>query len=593
VRWGLAPSFAGSGRIDLRRDALAGMTVWAVLVPESLAYATIAGLPPVVGLYAAIPALLLYPLLGTSRQLVVSPMSATAALSIGVVAAVSSNPDDIVVLSAGLALATGLVALLAGLLRLGFLASFISEPVLKGFVIGIALTIMIGQAPDLLGISKGSGNFIEKTGHVLTHLSETDALTAVVGVVSLLVLLGLRRIAPLLPAALVVAVLAIVLTRLLSLQDHGVDIVGHIDSGLPHLGLPSMQWSDFPDLLGGAVGVMLVGFAEGLGAAKTYAAKNGYEVDPDRELLGLGAANLGAGLASGMVVNGSLSKTAVNGGAGARSQLSGLTAAALTLLTLLFLTGLFESLPEAALAAIVIAALVDMVDFASLRRLWRVRSGRVVHGFQLTARTDFVAAAAALAGVLLFDSLPGLVIGVGVSLVLLLARTSRPYLAVLARVDDRPGSPWVDIARSGLTPPAGILVVRVEAPLMFANADGVRSRVNALAAETAARPTGLMVVVLDGSASPSIDVTAAGMLLQLQSDIRRLGAELVLSDDVGQVRDVLAASEARNDPPMYPTLDEAVASRVRPDGSPRHPDASDGSVSPGTGEPSGDDETAP
>jgi SulP family sulfate permease len=578
VKWGVAPSFAGYRRADLPRDAVAGLTVWAVLVPESLAYATIAGVPPVVGLYAAVPALALYALLGTSRQLVVSPMSATAALSIGVVATVSSNPHDVVGLTTALALATGLVAIVAGLLRLGFLASFISEPVLKGFIIGLALTILIGQVPDLLGISKSSGNFVEKTWHIVTHLNQLDGLTTAVGLLSLGALVVLRRFLPLLPGSLIVALGGILVTQVFSLQDHGLEIVGHIDPGLPSVGLPDFAWSDFPALIGGAVGVMLVGFAEGLGAAKIYAAKNGYDVDADHELLGLGVSNLGAGLASGMVVNGSLSKTAVNGSAGARSQISGLTAALLTLVTLLFLTGLFEKLPEATLAAVVIAAVVELVDISSLRHLWRVRAGRVVRTYQLTARADFVAAAAALLGVLVFDTLPGLVIGIGASLILLIARTSRPHVASLAPVDDRRGSPWVDIARSGLTPPAGVVVVRVEAPLMFANADSVRTRVRELAAEAADGPHGLKLVVLDGSSSPSIDVTAAGMLTQLREDVRRLGGELVLSDNIGQVRDVLSTAEESGEPPMFATLDEALASISQGQ-------IGDPGLSPGTGDP--------
>src|SRR4051812_34577987 len=197
--WPLFVSLRGIDGTWLRPDLTAAVTVWAVLVPESLAYATIAGVPPVVGLYAAVPALALYALLGTSRQLIVSPMSATAALSIGVVATVSSNPHDVVGLTTALALATGLIAIVAGLLRLGFLASFISEPVLKGFIIGLALTILIGQVPDLLGISKSSGNFVEKTWHIVTHLNQLDPLTTAAGLLSLAALVLLRRFLPLLP----------------------------------------------------------------------------------------------------------------------------------------------------------------------------------------------------------------------------------------------------------------------------------------------------------------------------------------------------------------------------------------------------------
>ena len=575
-----APSFAAFNRAAIRPDLVAGLTVWAVLVPESLAYATIAGVPPVVGLYAAVPALILYALIGSSRHLVVSPMSATAALSIGVVATVSSDPDDFVALTTGLALATGLVALAAGLLRLGFLASFISEPVLKGFIIGLALTILMGQLPAMFGIDKGSGSFFEKAWDLLTHLDETEALTLGVGVASFALLMALRRLVPLLPASLVVALAGIAVAAVFGLDDHGLEVIGHIDSGLPDLGLPDLSGSQFIDLLGGAVGVMLVGFAEGLGAAKTYAAKEGYDVDANRELLGLGAANLGSGLASGMVVNGSLSKTAVNGSAGARSQLSGLTAAGLTVVTLLFLTGLFEKLPEATLAAIVIAAVIELVDIASLRRLWRVGSGPLASVYPVTSRADFVAAAAALLGVLLFDTLPGLVIGIAVSLVLLIARTSRPHVASLAPVGDAEDRPWIDIDRNADYPTVpGVLVVRVEAPLLFANADFIRMQVRDLAADV----PDLRLVVLDGRSTPSIDVTASGMLVQLRADLRRMGAELVLADNIGQVRDVLATAEPEGEPPLYPTIEAALAS-VPPASRPAEdPDTGAGSSFTGNG----------
>ena len=301
----------------------------------------------------------------------------------------------------------GVAALVAGLMRLGFLAAFISEPVLKGFIIGLALTIIIGQVPALLGVDKGSGNFFEQAG-----------------------------------------------------------------------------------------------------------------------------------------------------AAGARSQVSSLTAGALTLVTLLFLTGLFEQLPEATLSAIVIAAVVELVDIASLRRIYRVVSGPVASVYRVTARADFFAAIGALFGVLLFDTLPGLVIGIAISLALLIARTSRLHLAPLAPVGDGPARPWVDTDRNPdhATLP-GVLVVRVEGPLMFANADYVRTSVRALAHQT----PDLRLVVLDGQSTPSIDVTAAGMLVQLREDVRRLGAELVLADDIGQVRDVLSTAEPTGEPPMFPSIEAAIA----------------------------------
>jgi MFS superfamily sulfate permease-like transporter len=330
----------------------------------------------------------------------------------------------------------------------------------------------------------------------------------------------------------------ILASYLFDLDRHGVAIVGPIAGGLPHLGLPAVgPAKDYLSLAGPAIGVLLIGFAEGLGAAKTYAARAGYDIAPNRELLGLGAANLGAGLASGMVVNGSLSKTAVNGGAGARTQVSGLTCAALTIVTLLLLTGLFEQLPEPTLAAVVIAAVVDLVDFASLRRLYGVYTR------QLGARADFGAAVAALLGVLIFGPLPGLVIAIGASIVLLLYRSSRPHVAVLGRHQRT----WVDLARhpDAVTVP-GVTVLRVESGLYFANADAVQAAVRAAA-------VGRHAVVLDGQTTASVDVTASDMLVEVATSLQRKGVRFAIARDIGQVRDVLSPALEE-----YSTVDAAV-----------------------------------
>ncbi len=365
-------------------------------MPEALAYASIAGVSPVVGLYAAPGALILYAAFGSSRHLVTGPMAATAALSAAAVGDLAAGDSDAFLqLTITLGIVVGILALAAGIARLGFLASFISEPVLKGFIVGLALTIIIGQVPKLLGVPKGEGDFFEQLWDLLGNLGETSGLTLLVGLLSLVLVVGLKEYAPVVPGSLVAVLFGIVLVHLFDLEPHGVAIVGEIDSGLPSLGLPDVAAHRYLDIAPAAVGVMLVGFAESLGAAKTYAARDHYEIDANRELIGLGVANLGAGLSSGMVVNGSLSKTAVNASAGARSELSGLVVAALTVVTLLFLTGLFEDLPEATLAAVVIAALVELVDVRSLRALYRVRSG--VLG-PVATRPDFVAAIAALLG---------------------------------------------------------------------------------------------------------------------------------------------------------------------------------------------------
>ncbi len=553
TRWVVFESLAGYRPQWLRADIIAGLTVWAVLVPEGLAYASIAGVPPVVGLYAAIPSLILYALAGSSRHLIVGPMSATAALSAAIVTPMAgADGGRYLALSTALAIATGIAGLLAGLIRLGFVAAFISEPVLKGFIVGLALTIIIGQVPKLLGVHKHDGDFFEQAWGVLTRLGDIHWRTFVIGVVSLAIVMGLKRWLPLVPGSLLAVLIGIGAVAVFGLDDKGVAIVGHIDSGLPAVGLPGgIGFDDFVDLAGPAIGVLLIGFAEGLGAAKTYAAKAGYQVDANRELLGLGAANLGAGLSSGMVVNGSLSKTAVNGSAGAKTQLSGLVVAALTVLTLLFLTGLFEKLPEATLAGVVIAAVIELVDFAALRRLYRVWTQRLGGIYGKAARADFTAAVAAMFGVLLFDTLPGLLIGIGISMLLLVYRTSRPHVARVVHT----GTLWVDADRHpDLKSRPDLLVVRVESGLFFANADYIREQIDELCTDRT------RLVVLDAETSPSIDVTAAAMLVDLERDLGRRRIDFRIARSIGQFGDALAAADPGTAAPrLYPTVAAAVA----------------------------------
>lgn len=549
----LFPSLRGYQRGWLRSDLLAGLTVWAILVPEALAYASIAGVSPVIGLYAAPGALLLYAALGSSRHLVTGPMAATAALSAATVGdLVAHSSGDFLAFTTGLAIATGLAALIAGGLRLGFLAGFISEPVLKGFIVGLALTIIIGQVPKLFGVDGGDGDFFQKAWETIGNLGETSAITILVGGLSLALVLALKRWNPAIPASLVAVGAGIAAVHIFSLDSHGLEIVGHVDSGLPALGGPGLSLHDYGRLAAGGIGVMLVGFAEGLGAAKTYAERDHYEIDPNRELLGLGGANLAAGLSGGMVVNGSLSKTAVNASAGARTQLSGLLVAALTILTLLFLTGLFEDLPEATLAAIVIAAVVELVDFPALRALYRVYSKELGSDFGFAARPDFIAAVAAMLGVLVFDTLPGLFIGIGVALLLLLYRASRPYVAELGALAG--SQEFGDLRRHPeATRPPGAVVLRVESGLFFANAEPVRTQIAA-----AAGREGVGAVVIDLESVPSLDVSAARMLGAVSEDLRRAGVEVRLARVVGQVRDILEAA-LPDPPPIYPTITAALA----------------------------------
>jgi len=552
------PVFRSLSDPKLPGDLVAGLTVWAVLVPEALAYASIAGVSPVVGLYAAPGALILYAAFGSSRQLVTGPASASAALSAAIVGDLATQgSSDYVQLTATLAITVGLLAIVAAVFRLGFIATFISQPVFKGFIIGLALTVIVGQLPKLFGIEKGSGDFFEQLWDFVTNIDQTSGLTLLVGGLSLVLVLRLKMWKPVIPGSLVAVLLGILAVHLFGLDASGVAIVGPIKSGLPSFGIPDVSAADFLSLLSASVDLMVIGFAEGLGAGKTYAAKEGYEIDANRELLGLGAANIGAGLSSGMVVNGSLSKSAVNASAGAKSQLSLLVVAMLTVVTLLFLTGLFEDLPEATLAAIVIAALIELVDIPSLVRLYRAHTKGLGRIYGFAARPDFIAALATTLGVLVFGTLPGLGVGIVTSIVLLVYRASIPNVAVLAQAPDTDGL-FVDAERHPeATEVPGVAILRVESPLFFANADAVRDRIRAHAADEH-----IKAVVIDAETVPTIDVTAGHMLIELGHELQAQGKRLLLARVIGQVREAIDHTGSGSAPSgieNYPTVRAAIA----------------------------------
>ena len=548
----LFPSLRGYERQWLRFDLIAGLTVWAILVPQVLAYASIAGVSPVVGLYATPGALLLYAALGSSRMLVMAPIAAGAVLSAAAVAdLIPSGDGRFAALTAGMAIVVGIAALVAGLLRLGFVANFISPPVLRGFIIGLALTIIIGQLPKLFGLHPTRGDFFEQAWRLIAHLGDTQGLSLLVGVLSLAVIIGLRRLAPGFPGPLVAVVGAIAAVKVFDLD---IPTVGKIGSGLPSFGLPDIGLGDAGRLAAAGFGVMLVGFAEGLAAAKAYAGRNNEQIDVNRELVALGGANLASGLSSGMVVSGSLSKTAVNATAGARTQVSGLVAGALTVVALLFLTGLFEDLPQATLAAIVIAAVIELIDVPVLIDLYNTYTKRLGRQFGWVARPDFIAALTALLGVTVFGTLPGLFIGIGASLLLLAYRASRPYVAVLGRTPGVDGE-YRDVDQHrDAHQHDGITVLRIESGLFFANAENVRSRIL-----EAGGADGVRAVIVDAETTPFVDVTAARMLVAAHEELRANGVRLMLARDVGQVRDVLGCfSDDGDPPPSYPTIEAAI-----------------------------------
>ena len=448
--------------------------------------------------------------------------------------------------TAGLALTTGVAALVAGLLRLGFLANFISQPVLKGFIIGLALTIIIGQLPKLFGISRGTGDFFEQPWHLVTHLGDTQALTLLVGTLSLAVIIGLRRLAPAFPGSLVAVAGGIAAVKVLGLD---VPTVGSIASGLPSLGLPDIGLADVGALAAGGIGVMLIAFAEGLGAAKAYAARGNQRIDANRELVALGSANLASGLSSGMVVSGSLSKTAVNASAGARTQLSGLLAAR----------------PDRRGPALPHRSLRGPPRGDARRRRHRRRHrahrracpGRALRHLHQAPRPPVRLGRTPglhrrrrrpARGARLRDA-AGLFIGIGVSLLLLIYRASRPYVAVLGRTPGPDGA-YRDIDRHhDARPTDGIVVLRIESGLYFANAENVRSRILDVAAAE-----GVHAVILDAETTPFVDISAARMLVALHEELRDRGVRLVLARAVGQVRDLLGC-----------TTDDRRPDRVLPD----------------------------
>src|SRR5215813_5497552 len=358
----------GYRRDWLLPDLLAGLAVWAVMVPEGMAYAGIVGVPPITGLYTIVPPLIVYALLGTSRLLVVGPDTATgliSALTVGAVAA--QGTADFNTLTSTLAILIGTLFLLFGVLRMGWVAAFIPTPVMRGFIEGLVCVTIIGQVPHLLNIGGTSGNFFTKLWFVLRHLPDASLAPVLTGLLSLAAMQLLRRAAPRIPAALAVATIATILVALLGGEAAGVSVVGDLPSGLPHLALPNVHPAMLPQHVPGALAIVLVGYAEALGGAKAAAMQGGGDIDPNQELIAHGPANILSGLFGGFLVVGSLSKTSVAMAAGARTQLANLVAAVFCFLTLIFLTPLFRGMPHPALAAIVIAAMTHLSKPGYLR----------------------------------------------------------------------------------------------------------------------------------------------------------------------------------------------------------------------------------
>lgn len=533
----------------LAPDAVAGVTLAAYAIPVSLAYATLAGLPPHCGIYCYLLGGLAYALLGTSRQLAIGPTSAIAMLVGTTVAGmVDGNAELWAPIAALTALVVAVLCALAWLLRLSALMSFVGETILLGFKAGAALSIALTQLPKLFGVPGGGEHFFERLWILTWQIPETNLVVLGFGLAALALLLIGDKLLPGRPVALGVVVLSILVMTFTAIDERGVLVVGELPAGLPQGRWPSLRLRDVDGVLPLACACFLLSYIESVSAARSLAAKNGYEVNPRQELLGLAAANFAVAFVQGFPVAGGLSQSVVNDKAGAKTPLA-LVFASITLgVCLLYLTNLLHNLPTVVLAAVVLVAVRGLIDIAALRRLWQV------------SRFEFTIAMVALVGVLVLGILKGVLLAAVVSLLLLIAVVARPAVSFLGRI---PGTRrYTDVARhpdNELTP--GVLVFRVGASILYFNTDHVRR----IVWEKVLSEAALRLVVCDLSTSPRVDVAGARMLSALQHDLAARGVRLRLAEAHAQVRDLLRAEGLEEHVGYlgrHLTVDQAIAELV-------------------------------
>ena len=513
--------------IWLAGDFVAGVTLAAYAIPVALAYATLAGLPPQVGIYGYLLGGLGYALLGSSRQLAIGPTSAISLMVAGTVAEMAGGDTARYAAIASLAgFTVALLCLISWLLRLSALVRLISDSILVGFKAGAGLTIIMTQLPSLLGVSGGGHNFFERAVLLVGELGDVQFLVLAIGLIAIAMLFAGERVFPGRPVALAVVVLAIIVASVFGLPALGIPITGKIPQGLPALGWPTLRLRDVDGIFPLAAGCLLLAYIEGVSAARSFATKYGYELDARQEFLGLGAANLAAALGHGYPVAGGLSQSAVNDKAGARSPLA-LVFASLTLaVALLFLTGFLQNLPKAVLAAVVFTAVIGLVDIRALSRMWRI------------SKPDFYAAAIALAAVLLLGILQGILLAAAASVLILLGRASQPHVAFLGRI---PGTTsYSDLARHPENEQLPhVIVFRPEASLLYVNAEFVSQTV--LERLTSVGKASIRTIVCDLSASPYMDLAGSRMLRLLYTELAASGIALRILGARGRVRDLLRA----------------------------------------------------
>jgi high affinity sulfate transporter 1 len=558
----------------LSKDVIAGLVLTALLVPQGMAYAELAGLPPITGLYTTMLCLVGYAVFGPSRVLVLGPDSSLGPMIAATVlplVASGGDPERAVALASMLALMVGAITILVGVAKLGFVADLLSKPTQIGYLTGLALTIMVGQLPKLFGFSVDADGLIDETREFATGLADGKAVGAAfaIGLSGLVLILVLQRWMPKLPGVLITVVLSIAAAAAFDLGSHGVKLVGILPKGLPPFTLPDVSFSDIPLLIGGAAGIALVSLTDTISTSAAFGAKHGRPIRPNQEMIGIGAANVATGLFQGFAISTSGSRTAVADQSGAKTQLTGVVGAGLIAVMLLLVPGLLRNLPQPTLAAVVIAASTSLADIPGLRRLWQLR------------RYEFSVAIAAFLGVALLGVLEGIVVAVGLSILNVFRRLWWPYETVLGVSEGVPGFHDVRSYPDAVTPP-GLVIYRFDAPLIFANARTFNAQVMQL---TEADPPPRWIIV---AAEPitDVDTTAADMLVTLVSALDELSIRLVFAEIKDPVRAKLERYQlvTKIGPSdFFPTIEAAVTAYAlvaqpppvpaQPDGSLRADDA--------------------
>ena len=546
----LFPGLAALSRYDrswLSNDLLAGVSVAAVAVPIAIAYSQLAGVPPANGLYASILPLVAYAIFGTSRQLILAPDAATCAVVATVVAPLAlGDPDRIIQLTMVLSVITGAFCIIGGIAKLGFLTNFLARPILTGYLNGIALTIIGGQLGKLFGFSVDAPGFFRLVWLFVSNVGQTHGLTLGIGISSFVMLRLLKHFVPKIPSPLVVVVLGIAASGGFNLGGHGVAVLGSIPPGLPSLIIPGIGLNDLESLLIGATALALISFNSSMVTARSFAVKNHYEIDSNKEFIALGVADIGSGLMQGFAISGADSRTAVNDSVGGKSQVTGLVAAALIVLVLLFLTGPLSLLPITVLAAVLVNSALGLFDLESLKKLRRLGA------------TEFNVSIVATLAVITLGVLPGVVIAVAMALLLVLIRASTPRDGVLGYVPGGQGFQNIEDHPEAERIP-GLMIYRFEAGLLFYNSDRFKFRIRN---HIKASQTTVQYFLLDVESMPLLDSTGAACIEELVEELERQAIVFAVArpnERINLVFERTGLQEKIGRANIFPTIEAAVA----------------------------------